>query len=148
MASDLGVQMLWSIRSDRIYRAYWDVPLGAKRGRYRFVIKAKRYRLVSRRFLLARSLALRPRRYPVRAGRAGLTLEYPRARRDRDLNYRPRLAHGGRIRFLVNGRRVTVRRRRSAVFSVRAPAGASVVVPVGGARDRYGNANRSALRLR
>ena len=148
VASDLGLQMLWTIRSDRIYRAYWDVPLSARRSRYRFVIRGKRYRLVSRSFRLARSLTLGVRPYPVRAGRVGVTLRYPSARRDRDLNYRPPYARGGKVRFRVGGRRVTVRRRRSPVFSVRVPAGASVLIPAGGARDRYGNVNRSAVRLR
>jgi hypothetical protein len=42
------------------------------------------------------------------------------------------------VRFKVGRRTVTVRRRRGAVFSVRAPAGRKVTVLV--ARDRYGNA--------
>jgi hypothetical protein len=72
-------------------------------------------------------------------------LIYPPARRDVDLTARPRRANGGVVRFLVDGERVRVAQRRGGTFSVAAPAGASVSVPAGAARDRFGNANGAAL---
>jgi hypothetical protein len=45
----------------------------------------------------------------------------------------------------VNGRRVVVSRSRSGRFLVPARPGSRVVVPSGGARDRYGNVNGRAF---
>jgi hypothetical protein len=95
--------------------------------------------------LAARSLTLRE--VPAPAGRVAVVLEYPRAVRDRDLTFRPELASGGAVRFQVGRRSVVVRRRRGSAFSVRAPAGATVSVPSGGAHDRKGNFALSELRL-
>jgi neutral ceramidase len=146
-ATDLGLAMLWTVDDSGRYEASWEVPLGARRGIYRFVIRAKRYRLVSRRFrvLAARSLVLRE--VPARPGRVAVVLEYPQPVRDRDLTYRPTRARGGAVRFRVGGRRVLVRRRRGTTFSVRAPAGASVSVPARSARDRHRNLANAGIRL-
>jgi hypothetical protein len=75
-------------------------------------------------------------------------LEYPRARRDVDLTWRPDRASGGAVHFNVGGRPVRVTRRRAGTFTVDAPAGTPVSVEPGRAIDRFGNANGQALTLR
>jgi hypothetical protein len=52
------------------------------------------------------------------------------------------------VRFVVGDRTMVVRHRHAPVFSVAAPAGASVTVPAGAARDRAGNVNGAELRVR
>jgi hypothetical protein len=148
VTSDLGVQILWSVDDNGRYRARWEIPLTARRGRYRIVVIAKRYRLNSRSFQVVGSRALQPRKVPAAAGRVAVVLGYPAAVMDVDLTWRPVRAHGGVVRFRVGRRTVKVKRKRSAVFSVRAPAGAGVTIPAGSARDRFGNRNRSAFRVR
>jgi len=46
----------------------------------------------------------------------------------------------------VDGRRFVVHESRARMFAI--PAGAHVVVPAGGARDRYGNTNAARLVIR
>jgi hypothetical protein len=55
----------------------------------------------------------------------------------------PVSASPGAYRFLISAKRYSL---SSATFAV--GAGASVIIPAGGARDAYGNSNRTALRLR
>jgi hypothetical protein len=147
-ASDLGLAMLWRVDDQGRYDAYWEVPRTARRGRYRFVVTATRYRLVSQPFRVVRSTALAVESAPARAGRAAVRLRYRAARENVDLTARPEAAAGGVVRFVVDGRTVVVRHRRAPVFSVAAPPGASVTVPAGAARDRAGNVNGAELRLR
>jgi hypothetical protein len=146
-ATDLGLAMLWTVDGSGRYQASWEVPLRARRGLYRFVIHANRYRLRSRPFrvLAARSLELRE--VPAPQGRVAVVLEYPLAVRDRDLTFRPDRASGGAVRFQVGRRSVVVRRRKGSIFSVRAPAGRRVSVPSGGAHDRSRNFALRGLRL-
>jgi hypothetical protein len=146
VTNDLGLQMMWKVDEGR-YTAIWEIPRSARRGVYRLSVRAKRYRLDSRRFRVGRSETLQVERAPAPPGRIGIRLAYPAARRDIDITYRPPLAAGGKVRFLVGRRLVTVRRRGSTVFSLRAPTGVPVSVPARGARDRYGNTAAAALRL-
>jgi hypothetical protein len=146
-ATDLGVAMLWKVDESGRYEVAWEVPLRARRGVYRFVITAKRYRLRSRGFrvLAARSLTLRS--VPARRGRVAVVLEYPQPARDQDLTWRPTRARGGAVRFRVGRRSVLVRRRRATTFSVKAPAGRRISVPAGRARDRHGNLAAAGIRV-
>jgi neutral ceramidase len=147
VTTDLGLQMLWSVDKEGGYEATWEVPLTAPVGRYRIVVTAKRYRLVSGGFRVGRSMSLRLRQVPAATGRLAVVLDYPEARRDQDLTYRPRSARGGVVRFRVGSRTVRVRRKRGSVFSVRAPAGVPVSVPGSGARDRHRNVAGAGLQL-
>jgi hypothetical protein len=79
-------------------------------------------------------------------GHVAVALDYPVAVRDVDLRHRPPSARGGVVHFRVGGETVVVRSRGS-VFQVARPAGASVTVPAGAARDRHGNRNGTALTL-
>jgi hypothetical protein len=146
--SDLGLAMLWSVDDAGLYRAFWEIPRSAAPGRYRMVVTAKRYRLVSREFRVAPSVSLQLHAVDAPAGRVAVSMDYPEATRDVDITYRPAVASGGSVRFRVGSRIVTVRRRHGTVFSVSAPAGVPVRVPDGGARDRYGNRAGLGLRLR
>jgi neutral ceramidase len=139
---DLGLQIAWLSDAAGHYRADWQPPLDARTGTYRFLITAKRYRLVSSAFAVVPSSALTVK---VTAGGGAVQLAYPTAAENTDWDYRPPLAGGGGVTFLVDGRRVTVT-RRAPNFPV--PAGSSVSVPAGGARDLYGNRNGSAITVR
>jgi neutral ceramidase len=148
ITDDLGLEILWTVDDQGNYSAIWDIPRTAPRGTYRLVIRANRYELRSRTFRVLRSEALTLQRAPARAGRVAVRLAFPQAVRDRDLTWRPPYASGGRVTFQVGSRRVSVRRRRSSVFSVRAPAGAPVSIAPRRARDRAGNVAGTGLRLR
>ena len=145
VADDLGLQIAWRVDDDGNHRAEWEVPRSARRGEHRFVITAQGYRLVSEPFRVARSEALSVDEVTGPDGRAAVRLLYPRAHPDRDLTFRPEAASGGRVEVVVDGRRRTVRQRRGSRFVL--PAGRSLVVPAGGARDRYGNTNTEPLDL-
>src|SRR4051812_6326016 len=131
VTDDLGLQILWRVDDSGRYTAFWQVPLSAPAGRYRFVVTGRRYRLASKWF------RVRPSRTLVvhSLGGGRMTLDYPRVDALADLTSRPRSANGG----VVNG----VRRRRARVFTLR--PGASVAA--GAARDRFGNFNGAAARL-
>ena len=141
VADDLGMQIVWSSDSNGGYLARWEVPLSARRGRYRFLVTAKRYRLTSRTFRVRAAALIHA---VARGGR--LLLRYPHAVIDQDWTYRPSFAAGGAVTFLVDGRRFVVHESRARMFAI--PAGAHVVVPAGGARDRYGNTNAARLVIR
>ncbi|HSE07296.1 MAG TPA: neutral/alkaline non-lysosomal ceramidase N-terminal domain-containing protein [Nocardioidaceae bacterium] len=153
---DLGMTIRWEVEGDEAvplgaryakeagtgrYRAFWEVPLDAPTGAYRFVVNAKRYRLTSRSFRVRRgaSVAVRPVR--ARPGRAAFVLAYPSARPYVDLTYRPAASAGGAATVRVAGRTLLVRARPNGTFSFPAPAGSRVVVPRGAARDPFGNPN-------
>jgi hypothetical protein len=144
---DLGLAMLWKVEDSGRHDAQWEIPLGAPMGVYRFLITAKRYRLESPQFVVEGGAMLTPVEVPAPAGRVAVALRYPDAVRDVDLTSRPARATGGTVVFRVGRRNVRVRRSGST-FSVAAPAGTPVSIARGRARDRYGNFNREAVKLR
>ncbi len=132
VTNDLGLQILWRVDEDGVHTAEWQIPLTQRRGRYRFVVTANRYRLASSPFLVRPSRALRLQE--LGSGRVRIT--YPEIDPMLDLTSRPAFASGGVIRARTpGGRTVRVRRRRGTTFSL--PPGATV--PTGAARDRFGN---------
>jgi neutral ceramidase len=147
--SDLGLRILWYVNDDGTYRAFWEVPPTAAKGRYRFVITGNRYGLVSRAFKVIHSTALRVRRYNGRhpRGTIGVTLAYPTAVVEQDLTYRPPI-RAGRVQFRVAGKKRTVRIRGGGVFFVNPGAGHGVLIPAGAARDRFGNRNAQPVTLK
>jgi hypothetical protein len=140
VTDDLGMQILWSSDSHGTYQARWEVPLTAAPGRYRFLITAKGYELMSQPFAVGIGAILEP----SISGQA-VELHYPQPYLLNDWTYRPQLAAGGAVAFIVDGRRVTVRRHGSSRFPI--PVGVSVTIPAGGARDRYANTNAQPLRI-
>jgi hypothetical protein len=145
MDSDLGLAMLWEVDQNGLHRLRWEVPLGIRRGRYRFVVTAKRYRLVSRTFRVVPG-AFALRQVQAGAGRLAVRLAYPEAVENKDLTWRPALSEGGTARFRFNRRLVKRKRRRGAVI-VRAPSGTGVTLRSGAFRDRFGNKNAAASTL-
>ena len=141
VTDDLGMQIIWSSDSSGQYTVSWEVPLDALPGRYRFVVTAKRYRIVSRVFHLGAGRIL-----VASVSDGSVVLGYPQPYLLNDWTWRPADAAGGSVTFLVDGRRVLTRTRSGTRFRI--PAGRSVVVPAGGARDRYGNTNARALTIR
>jgi neutral ceramidase len=139
-ADDLGMQIIWSSDANGGYRASWEVPLGARPGQYRFLITAKRYRLASGSFVVGDGVILTPQ---VSGG--FVRLAYPQPYLLNDWTYRPVDALGGTITFIADGRRRVVREKHATAFPV--PEGATVVIPAGGARDRSGNVNATAITL-
>ena len=140
VADDLGMTILWSSDANGHYLAHWEVPLTARSGRYRFLVTAKSYRLASQPFAVSPGAILTPH-----VSGTTVTLGYPQPFLLNDWTYRPVSAASGTIRFLVNGRRRTVRERRSGRFPI--PVAAQVSIPAHGARDGYGNTNPSAVAL-
>jgi hypothetical protein len=141
VADDLGLEILWSADARGNYAAQWEVPLSASVGAYRFIVTANQYRLVSASFDVTPSTSLAP----TRAG-AVVRLGYPAAVTNVDITYRPPYASGGSITFLVDGRRLIVRARAAAEFPI--PAGTTVSIPAGGARDPYSNTNAQAMAVK
>ncbi|HEX5908954.1 MAG TPA: neutral/alkaline non-lysosomal ceramidase N-terminal domain-containing protein, partial [Thermoleophilaceae bacterium] len=146
--SDLGLAMLWSVDDRGRYRVRWEIPRTAPRGTYRLLVTGKRYQLASNRFRVFGSSALKVTRVDAPAGKYTVALAYPAAVRDVDLTFRPRFADGGRVRFKVGSRTVTVKRKSGIYFSVKAAAGTPVTVAPLAARDRNNNANGSAFSSR
>jgi neutral ceramidase len=144
--SDLGLGMLWKVDDEGAHRALWEVPRSAAPGRYRLRVRAKRYRLTSLRFRVRPSRALTVRTVSSTPSRVVVALDYPGAVRDVDLRHRPPSARGGVVRFRVGGDVVRVR-SRGTTFALARPYGATVRVPAGAARDRFGNRNGTAVTL-
>lgn len=140
VADDLGMQILWSSDANGHYLARWEVPLTAAPGSYRFLVTAKAYQLVSQPFRVARGAILTPQ-----VSGDTVALAYPQPFLLNDWTYRPAQASGGRITFIVNGKRRLVRERTASAFPI--PAGAGVSIPAHGAQDRYGNTNPQAIQL-
>jgi len=140
-ADDLGLQIRWPSDTNGHYLARWEVPLTAPHGRYRFLITAKRYKLASQPFTVSNGAILTPQVSGQTVGFA-----YPQPYLLNDGTYRPAHASGGRITFIVNGRRRVVDERTASAFPI--PVGARVSIPAGGAHDLYGNTNPSAIQLR
>jgi hypothetical protein len=151
--SDLGLEVLWQVNSAGVYQAEWEPPYDHRLGTYRFRITANRYSLTSRRFHLEPSRSLSLSRLGAPAGKVVVELRYPKPNVREDvgdpapdasasLTARPaRVAKGGKVTFLVDGKRRTVKAGPGGQFEVRAAPGAEVKVPVGAARDRFGNYN-------
>ena len=136
VTNDLGMQILWRVDDDGVYTAQWEVPLSQKRGVYRFVVTAKRYRLASRPFRVGASNALQ-----AKLDGGMLRLAYPEAVEEVDFTWRPPFASGGSARVRVGGKPRTVRSRRGAMRI----GGTPVELAAGAARDRYGNTNANAI---
>jgi neutral ceramidase len=60
VSNDLGMTILWSSDANGNYVAHWEVPLTAPAGRYRFLITAKSYRLISHTFTVTPGAILTP----------------------------------------------------------------------------------------
>jgi neutral ceramidase len=153
--SDLGLDVLWTVDDDGVYRAEWEPRLNAALGSYRFLVTANRYRLTSSPFSLRPSTALSIHRLSSAPGTVAIELDYPAAVSHEavgdpagdstaDLTYRPAAARGGSVTFLVNGRQVTVQ-SSSNVFTVPANPGDQIVVAPGAAVDLFGNRNGTGL---
>ena len=130
--TDLGLDFVWRVDDQGRYDALWEVPLTVPTGTYRFRVTAARYALNSAPFRVVPATSLRP---VVRDGAVRLT--YPEPITNVDITARPAAANGGRVTYLIDGARHTIRHRRGTAFAV--PPGATI--PPGGARDRYGNRN-------
>jgi hypothetical protein len=139
--SDLGLDILWDVDENGIYRAFWEVPRSAKRGRYRFVVTGNRYGLRSRPFEVVNSTSVR-----VRPVAGGVVLSYKPAVVEQDLTWRPPI-HAGRVMFRVANHPYVVHVRGGRVFKTPKGSG-SVIIPAGAARDRYGNRNTKPLTVR
>jgi neutral ceramidase len=140
VADDLGLQLLWDADGNGAYRARWEVPLTATPGSYRFTVSGEHYRLTSAPFTVTAGAILTPE---VRGTAVGL--RYPRAVVNDDWTYRPPAADRGTVAFQVDGRTVLV---RSTTGDFPIPDGAHVVIPAGGAHDRYGNTNPHPIQIR
>lgn len=152
--SDLGLEVMWRVDSNGVYRAEWEPPYDHRLGKYRFRITANKYRLTSHSFRVRPSEALRVRRLDTPAGKVAVELAYPKPNVQEDvgdpapdtsasLTARPaRVARGGgKVTFVVNGHRRTVTAGPGGRFQIRAAPRAEVKIPVGAARDRFGNYN-------
>ena len=148
VADDLGLELIWRVDDSGRYDAHWQVPLAARRGTYRFVVTANRYRLASRPFLVTPARTLRARLVGVRGDRALIALDYPPPDDAADLVSHPRSAGGGRLVASAGGRRVRIVRRSGTTFAVPLPPGARELrVPAGGGHDRHGNRTGAAQTL-
>ena len=146
---DLGLAMLWKVDANGRHDAFWEIPRYTPLGTYRFVVQAKRYRLVSREFRVDRTRTLTVRQVQAPHGYSAVVLEYPEAVRDVDITTRPKFADGGAVTFRVAGRRVRVTRSKDDVdFTVRVSGGQPVTVEAGSAADRHGNVNGQGLDLK
>src|SRR5436190_2811159 len=139
VTDDLGLEMIWRVDDQGRYEAQWQVPLTAAEGSYRFVVTANRYRLESAPFRVSPSTALTVRTVAPNK----VSLDYPGVDPATDLTARPVHADGGRIDARRHGHTYRIRRSRGERFSL--PPGARI--PVGSARDRYGNRNANAAQL-
>jgi neutral ceramidase len=151
--SDLGLEVMWRVDSNGVYRAEWEAPYDHRLGTYRFRITANRYSLKSHRFRLRPSRALVVHRLGAPPGKVAVEVDYPAPIVNEDvgdpapdtgasLTARPaRVGSGGRVTFVVDGRRRTVKAGRGGRFEIHAAPGARVRVPAGAARDRFGNVN-------
>jgi hypothetical protein len=155
VTSDLGLDVLWRVNGDGVYRAEWEPTFDHRLGTYRFRITANHYSLTSRPLRLRPSSKLRVRRVSAPAGEIGVALDYPKPIVHEDvgeappdanasLTARPRHVRKGKVTFVVNGHQRTVRAGPDGIFRIQAPPGADVKVPPGAARDRFGNYNGRA----
>ena len=159
ITSDLGLDVLWRVNADGVYRAEWEPTYDHHLGVYRFRITANHYGLTSRRFRLLPSSKLRVRRVNAPAGQVAVELRYPSPTVHEDvgepppdanasLTARPEKVRRGTVTFLVNGHPRTVRAGSDGLFRIHASSAADVKVPAGAARDRFGNHNGKAQAIR
>ncbi|MGE4426203.1 MAG: neutral/alkaline non-lysosomal ceramidase N-terminal domain-containing protein [Solirubrobacteraceae bacterium] len=146
VANDLGTSFAWRAEGSR-YRARWEPPVNAPIGTYRIVVTASRYRLVSSAFTVSRSAALQVREVAAPEGRRAVRVGFALPRENIDLTARPTLAQRATVELAVDGRTVTARTGDDGVATIDAPAGSTVTVAAGGARDVDGNDNGRAVRL-
>lgn len=140
VADDLGLQLLWDADSNGAYRARWEVLLTATPRSYRFTVTGKHYRLTSAPFTVTGGAILTPEVHGTT-----VRLRYPRAVVNDEWTYRPPAADGGMVAFQVDDRTVLV---RSTTGDFPIPEGLHVVIPAGGAHDRYGNTNPDPIQIR
>ncbi|HKP90618.1 MAG TPA: neutral/alkaline non-lysosomal ceramidase N-terminal domain-containing protein [Thermoleophilaceae bacterium] len=136
VTDDLGLLIVWRVDDEGVYTARWQVPIGARPGRYRFAVTANRYGLRSKPFRVVRATTLRARLVRIARRHAVVALDYPRLDDAADLVSHPRSASGGRVIAIVAGRRVTAHARRGRV---RVPLGSATRLRIVGGADRYGN---------
>ncbi len=151
--SDLGLDVLWQVDSHGLYHAEWEAPYNHRLGTYRFRITANRYDLTSQPFRLKPSTAMTVQQVHAPAGRVAVQLHYPKPVVHEDVGEPPPdsnasltarpdgVTGGGRVTFVVDGHRRTVKAGPGGVFETRAAQGAKVTIPAGAARDRFGNRN-------
>ncbi|MFL5516345.1 MAG: neutral/alkaline non-lysosomal ceramidase N-terminal domain-containing protein, partial [Gemmatimonadales bacterium] len=151
--SDLGLDVLWQVSSSGLYRAEWEAPYDHRLGTYRFRITANHYKLTSRPFRLRSSRAMTVQRVRAPAGRVAVELRYPKPVVHEDVGEPPpdsnasltarpaKVKGGGAVTFVVGGHRRTVKAGSGGTFTTRAAPGATVRIPAGAARDRFGNHN-------
>ena len=152
---DLGLRILWRIDDDRpqelgipvldarrrgTYRAWWEPPRDAAAGAYRFVVTARRYRLVSRAFARARRALAASRQAAGPTGPSGPRAPLPGAGARTRPHDPSRPGARRPVGLVVGGRRTVRALGEGGVLLVR-PRGASVRIPAGAARDRFGNVN-------
>lgn len=155
--SDLGLNILWTVDSNNVYRAEWEPTYDHRLGTYRFRITANRYHLTSKPFHLRPSRALAAQRVSAPAGKVAVVLDYPQPEvreavgdppPDANAGLSPRPGHvgkGGTVTFVVDRRKRTVHARPDGRFEVRAAPGQNVKIPAGGGRDGLGNRTGSAV---
>ena len=137
---DLGLNILWDVDANGVYTAYWEAPLSATPGSYRFQVHANHYELTSPSFLVVpteRLVAATDRHTRV-------VLRYPKPVLNVDLTDRPAHAAGGAATFVINGTPVVVAGSNGA-FVLPVHPGDRIVLAPGAAHDEYGNQNRNAL---
>lgn len=110
---DLGIQLVWRIDDNGLYTAEWQVPVGVRLGKYRFVVTANKYKLTSKPFAVVRSTALKL----SDAGPGRVAVKYPPVDILKDLTSR--------------------RPKARADLTVKP----GQTIAAGKARDRYGNVN-------
>ena len=154
--SDLGLSMLWYVDDGGAYTTEWEPSLRERKGRYRFSVHARHYRIKSKPFSLLPSKALVPKLTQASAGKVFFQLAYPKAIAHEDvgdkppdftadLTARPLYAGGGQVKFLVDDKQVVVKAKHGGTFGVNAASGATIEIPKGAARDRFGNRNGKAV---
>ncbi len=158
VADDLGTTIAWSVEGNEAvplgpgyvkeanegrYDARWEVPGDARPGSYRFVVTAKRYRIVSETFGVERSRALSVQPVRARSGRAAFTVAYPEAVPYDDITYRPAVARRARAVVSVAGHRRVLQASRKGVFDFAVRPGTRVTVQ--SARDTWGNTSRGSV---
>jgi neutral ceramidase len=85
---DLGLEIVWQVDDGGLYTARWQPGIAAPTGRYRFVVTANRYKLVSAPFRLGVSTALKAEP----AGGGQVRLAYPATDLLADITARPAYA--------------------------------------------------------
>jgi neutral ceramidase len=141
---DLGLQIMWRVDDSGNYTTWWQVPLDAPAGRYDFVVTANRYRLMSAAFDVVPARTLIVTEGSDRIGDVTFTVGYRMPIVNEDLTWWAAFVDGGVVHVLVDGRPVTVVLAHGATFAIPGSSGArKVVLPPGGAADRFGNVNPS-----